>query len=171
MNPILFKETVVYATLRNLLKLSSFEVFQLGATSSLTTGDLLGIVEDRQGLNQPTIMTLSNPNLDVVHTYQLIIGWRNNSRFSRDGDSGSLVYTKHQVNKDLFIVPLGILHGSNEKKRESYAWLLGSFLSFTFFHPRLLSSKSVRSHYPENGYTQRLAANNQRGNSEEVSSR
>jgi hypothetical protein len=94
MNAILFKETVVYATLRNLLKLSSFEVFQLGATSSLTTGDLLGIVEDRQVLNQPTIMTLSNPNLDVVHTYQLIIGWRNNSRFSRDGDSGSLVYTK-----------------------------------------------------------------------------
>lgn len=103
-NPAHFEEPEYLHSLRKFVPL---EVFKHGAKTGFTEGKLRFI----EKLDD-----------DEVPGYMLLIEWISPSEpFAEDGDSGSLVFAKHNGK----IVPLGIHYGSEEGV--SHAWLLWSW--------------------------------------------
>lgn len=116
-----------------------FKVFKRGVQTGLTMGTLLEIVPSDKLSEKMN----SRGNLAVA-AYYLKIKWVSDEKpFAVSGDSGSLVYARH----DGMIVPLGIHYGSEEN--ESYAWLLWSWCREIY---ETLNAELVFCVYPECPY-------------------
>lgn len=96
-------------------------VYKHGAKTGTTAGTLTEIRPLLENYGQKARSSKSK-SLDETLTYSLVVRWLSREDpFAEDGDSGALVYAKHE-NK---MVPLGIHYGS--KEGTSYSYLLGSW--------------------------------------------
>lgn len=112
----------------------NFQICKFGAKTGATFGNLVAIEERKRGLNQGPLEHAMQHGSDSVHTFELIIDWIPEYHpFSDDGDSGSLVYALRVRHGREFIVPLGILQGSNGSN-QSRAWLLASWCDEIYLH-------------------------------------